>query len=260
VNRRLQPRSRFFAPLCAGIALAITTWVAATLLIGLMAIGPTYLGLDIQHYLHATQRWLDTGSPYLPSEVAGPFEYQPETFLHPPISMLLFAPFLVLPLPLWWAPLPLAAWCIYAWRPAPWTWPIMAALVALPPHHISIIVGNSDMWILAAIALGLRFGWPALLIVVKPSLFPFLLAGVRHRSFWLAIPVVALLCVPFGLLWIDWVKVLLHAPGSLFYSLGAVTLMAVPVVAYVGRTAGRVQEAGSAGVMQARPVEDPSRP
>jgi hypothetical protein len=237
----LQQR-RFFAPVCAGIALLLLVWVGATLVIGFAALGPTYLGLDIQHYLHGTQRWLDTGSPYLPSEVAGPYEYQPESFLHPPIALLLFAPFLVLPLPLWWVPLPIVAWCIYLWKPAPWTWPVMAALTAYPPHHVSIIVGNSDMWVLGGIALGIRFGFPALLVIVKPSLFPFLLAGVRHRSFWLGIPVVALLCLVFGFLWIDWIHVILNAPGGLFYSLGAVTLMLVPVVAYLGRTAGRDRE------------------
>ena len=237
-----QQQRRFFAPVCAGIALLILAWVGATLLIGIAALGREYLGLDIHHYLQATQRWLDTGSPYLASEVAGPYEYQPESFLHPPISLLLFAPFLVVPLPLWWVPLPLVAWCIYAWKPAPWTWPIMAALTAFPPHHISIIVGNSDMWVLGGVALGLRFGFPALVVVVKPSLFPFLLAGARHRSFWLGIPVVILLCLPFGSLWIDWMHVILNAPASLFYSVGAVTLMLVPVVAYVGRTAGRTQE------------------
>jgi hypothetical protein len=96
------------------------------------------------------------------------------------------------------------------------------------------------MWIVAAVALGLRFGWPALLVVVKPSLFPFLLAGAHRRSFWLGIPVVAALCVPFGLLWIDWLHVVDNAPNGIDYSFGAVPLVLIPVVAWASSRERRV--------------------
>src|SRR5215510_5930822 len=67
--------------------------------------------VDITQYLNATRRWLDTGTPYLPQEVAAPFQFGTETFLHPPISLLLFAPFLVLPIALWWAiPIGVVLW------------------------------------------------------------------------------------------------------------------------------------------------------
>jgi hypothetical protein len=36
-------------------------------------------GYDFLNYVDATRRWMDTGTPYLPSEVAAPFDYGPLT-------------------------------------------------------------------------------------------------------------------------------------------------------------------------------------
>ena len=47
-------------------------------------------GVDYAGYMAGTERWLATGTPYVASEVAGPFEYGQNTFLHTPVSMLLF--------------------------------------------------------------------------------------------------------------------------------------------------------------------------
>ena len=57
------------------------------------------------------------GTPYLPNEVAAPFQFGYETFLHPPVS-LLFLPFLYLPIALWWAiPIGAVVWSVWSWRP-----------------------------------------------------------------------------------------------------------------------------------------------
>src|SRR5215217_7938528 len=104
---------------------------------------PGFAGRDIRQYLEATRRWLETGTPYLAHEVAAPFTYSEATFLHPPISLVLFGPFLVLPLVLWWA-IPFAivvafvVWC----RPAAWAWPLVG--FALLWHHtgVAVVVGN----------------------------------------------------------------------------------------------------------------------
>ena len=90
-----------------------------------------YLGYDLRHYTEAAIRWLKVGTPYLPSEVAGPFVYSPETFLHPPISLYLFTPFIAFPAILWWIfPIAAIVGTIVLWRPKAWTWPILA-LIAL---------------------------------------------------------------------------------------------------------------------------------
>ncbi len=209
----------------------------AILAFGLSDVGGQIVGLDIGHYLDGTRRWLETGSPYLANEVAGPFEIAPLTFLHPPIALILFLPFLVLPVALFWLiPIAIVVWSVVDWRPADWTWPVMAALLVFSRFHIPLIVGNTDLWVWAAIALGLRLAWPALLIVVKPSLFPFMLIGIRHRSWWIGAIVVAVLAIPFGSLWFDWIAVIRNAPKDVTYSLANVPWLIVPIIAWAART------------------------
>jgi hypothetical protein len=200
---------------------------------------PGFPGRDAHYYFEGAARWLSTGSPYLPAEVANDFVYQEETFLHPPISLLVFAPFLALPSILWWV-LPLGflaafvAWC----RPAAWAWPALG--FALLWHHtaVAIVAGNSDLWIAAFIAGGLLLGWPLALVVVKPSLAFMGVLGVRKPRFWLGAAAVAALALPFGTLWIDWLRVVQHSPGQLTYSMTSLPLMLLPVVAWVARRGG----------------------
>ena len=69
--------------------------------------------------------------------------YGQETFLHPPIALYLFAPFTILPLALWWAiPLTAIGYCIVSWRPAMWSWPILALALAWPRFHGALLAGN----------------------------------------------------------------------------------------------------------------------
>ncbi len=222
------------------VSLSLLILAVGALTLWFEVIAPPFantLAIDYGHYLAGTRRWLETGTPYLPQDVAAPFIPEPLTFLHPPIALLLFLPFLVLPAILWWAiPLGALAWCVWSWRPAAWTWPVMALMLAYPRTHVSLLVGNTDMWVWAATAAGLRFGWPALVIVIKPSLFPFLFAGVRHRSWWVGWIVVALLCLPFGALWLDWFSVIRHMPSDLTYSFRNLPWLLLPVVAWFGRT------------------------
>ena len=73
------------------------------------------------------------------------------------------------------------------------------------------------------------------MIAVKPSLGFLALAGVRHRSWWLGIPVLAALALPFGTLWIEWVRVVVNSPGDFTYSLANVPYLVAPLAAWVGR-------------------------
>ena len=199
--------------------------------------GPVHLGIDITHYLDATHRWRQTGTPYLPSEVAGPYLFQPSTFLHPPISLYFFLPFTVLPIVLWWAiPIGILVSCLWWWRPNRWAWPVIALCAAWPRTAGMLIVGNTDMWVAAFLALGLRFGWPALLVAAKPSFAPFMLAGLRTRSWWVGLPIVFAAGLPFGTLWFDWLAVVRNAPMGLEYSLLNVPLLFIPIIAWRWRS------------------------
>ncbi|MGZ8514908.1 MAG: hypothetical protein ACXWXA_07675 [Candidatus Limnocylindrales bacterium] len=229
-------RARWGQPVAVGLTFVFIVIGLAEFAFGWMGPGQHIVGLDIGHYLDGTRRWLETGTPYLPNEVAGPFLIAPETYLQPPVAVWLFAPFLVLPLVLWWAiPLGIVVWSIVDWQPAAWTWPIIAALLSLSRFMIPLIVGNTDLWVWAAIAVGLRWGWPSLLVAVKPSLFFFMFIGVRRRAWWIAAAVTAVLCLPFAGLWFDWIAVLGHAPKDFTYSLPNVPWLIVPILAWLAR-------------------------
>ena len=238
LRRVISDRTRWGRPVAVGLTLVFAGIGITILTVGVTSVAGSHIaGLDIRHYLGGTQRWLETGTPYFQNEVAGPFQIDPLTYLHPPVAVYLFAPFLVLPLALWWAiPLGIVGWSVATWRPADWTWPVMAALLALSRFYIPLLVGNTDLWVWAAIAAGLRFAWPALLVVVKPSLFPFMFIGIRHRSWWIGALIVLLICLPFGSLWVDWISVVRNAPKDITYSLANVPWLLVPVIAWAGRT------------------------
>lgn len=196
-------------------------------------------GTDLIHYVGAMQRWFDTGSPYVPSEVAGSFTYTEQTFLHPPISIILFAPFLVLPWALFWIiPLAVFGYSVLAWKPAPWTWPLMALPLIVYPVGAIILNGNTDMWMWACFAAGLRWGWPAAFMVVKPSLAIFGLVRVTSKRWWLVTAALAAFSLALIPWWIEWVQVVLHSPGGLLYSAGNVWMFLIPVIARIGRTDG----------------------
>ncbi|MGH9034606.1 MAG: hypothetical protein ACRD0O_02495 [Acidimicrobiia bacterium] len=79
-----------------------------------------YAGGDLGGYVAGARRFLDTGSPYLPEQVAGPWQLGPYSFVHPPAALALFVPFVVLPAVLWWAiPIAVTAWALWRLRPHP---------------------------------------------------------------------------------------------------------------------------------------------
>ena len=105
-----------------------------------------YLGADYRIYVVFAHRWLDTGSMYLPFQLTGPYDghlpgpAEGLSSLYPPIAILLFVPFVVLPAVLWWAiPVALTGYGIIRWRPRLWFWPAFAALLLLDCHRMAPI-------------------------------------------------------------------------------------------------------------------------
>src|SRR3954451_2620758 len=94
--------NQWYRPLAVGLTVLILL-CGALLLASFWPSNAAHAGEDLTHYLDGVRRWLATGSPYLPNEVARSFDYEVETFLHPPVSLIFFAPWLVLPAILWWA-------------------------------------------------------------------------------------------------------------------------------------------------------------
>ena len=221
--------------------MAVAFAVAWTVLY-LASIGPSWselqpspFGFDFSHYLASTREWLAAGSPYSAASLAGPVPLRESTmpFLHPPTALPFFAAFLVLPAFLWWAiPCAILLSALWYWRPGGIGWFLVVACIGYPRTIEIVIVGNSDLWVVALVVLGLRLSWPAAAVLaLKPSSAIFSLVGIRHRSWWVAIPAIAVYAVPFGYLWIEWATVVRNVAAGAGYLLHSMPLLALPIIA-----------------------------
>jgi hypothetical protein len=204
------------------------------------------LGVDHAMFMDFGRRWLEGGTIYLPYQLAGPYAYDIGSgtmniasmpALYPPIVGPVFAVWRFLPALLWWAiPLAILGYAFVRWRPALWAWPIMLATLVWPNTADAVWAGSSNLWIVAGVAGGLIWGWPAIVVAFKPTLMPFILIGVRRRSWWIAAAAVAVLGPAMLPEWTRYATVVgnLQSPGVL-YSLGDLPLLLVPVVAWLAR-------------------------
>ena len=207
------------------------------------------VGSDLTFYRGVGQRWLDTGVYYLPHQLAGPYVVMPDVdVLYPPIALLLFVPLVWLPDALWWIiPGAVLAVTLGWFRPALWTWPIMAFLFAWPRGVSNLVYGNSDMWIGAFICGGLLLAWPAVLVLIKPSVLPFALIGIRHRSWWIGAGLLALLSLAMLQLWREFVVAIHNSDAAWYYSLDDMPPLFIPVVAWLGRRDGGYRDLRALG-------------
>ncbi len=226
------------------------SFVSAGLTVGFLAVavvllfdyagtpaGQRLLAADVvKGYLPGAQRFLDTGSPYLAEQVAGPWTLDYHSFIHPPVALFLFTPFLVLPLALWWIlPIGLTLAAIVRLRPSAWAWPLMAACLLWPRSTGSLLAGNTDIWAMTAVATGAAWGWPVVLLAIKPTFAPLGLVAIRARSTWIAAAVLAVISLPMIPLWLDWLAVITNAHLSWTYSLLNLPLVCIGAIAYLGR-------------------------
>jgi hypothetical protein len=226
-------------PLWIGLAAIVLVFAALEGVILFGIINDQHaVGSDLDYYQSVAQRWLDSGVYYTDRQLAGPYQVQTEVDnLYPPHALYLFVPFLVLPAVLWWVvPLGLVAHVIRWCRPATVAWPILALLILFPKTPNQVIYGNTDMWVAAAIAAGVRWGWPAVLVSLKPSLAIFGLVGIRTRAWWLAALVLAVVSLPLVALWLPYPTVMLNSTAGWYYSFGDLPFFALPIVAWLAST------------------------
>ena len=210
--------------------------IAWTLTLVTVVGGHQGFGVDFRQYLDHTSRWQASGQFYLPHQLAGPTTIVDGDPLYPPVILWLLVPFTILPAILWWAiPVAVIVGVVAYLRPAPWTWPMLGFIALWPRTPALILYGNPGMWAVAAIAAAVVWRWPGPLVLFKPSLLPFALIGFGLRGWFLTLGVFALLCLPFGALWLDYATVLRNSGVPLSYSLLDVPLALAPLIAGVGR-------------------------
>ncbi len=222
--------------LIGGLAIALVIKLA---LIAVDPQTPTILGdpaqADAALYRAAGQRILSGGPVYPSFELDSPYTLAMRPELYPPPTMLfLVAPMAALPAFLWWL-VPLATITAVAvrHRPSLLGWLGILLCLAWPPTGYVILAGNPVIWAAAFVALGTVWQGAAVLAVVKPSLAPFALVGIRPRSWWLVsggyVAVVAAM-LP---LWLEYLTVLRNGVGlDPLYSLSHVPMMLIPVIAW----------------------------
>ena len=227
---------RYLRLIPLGVAVGATA-VALGLLWSVNSARPELLGSDLmQGYLVGAQRFLDTGSPYTPEQLAGPFELSFHTFIHPPSALPLFVPFLWLPAILWWmVPIAITTYCLVRLRPAPWALATIALLLCWPRSTGALLSGNTDMWATAIVAMGTVWSWPVVGLVIKPTLAPLALIGIKQRSTWIAGALLAGLSLLLLPIWLDWWSVIRNANLPLTYSLLNLPLVLIPLVGWLGR-------------------------
>ena len=229
--------SRLARPLAVALTVVILGFLAFELSIVISQMRPEALGVDFHQYLAHTQRWLDGGSLYLERQLLGPYEIQAGDSLYPPPILYLTVPFVLgVPHVFWWAiPLTIIGVVVVRFRPAPWAWPLLAAMVATPRSIEIVMYGNPVIWCTAAMAGGTVLGWPAVFVILKPSLAPLAIWGIRRRSWWIALAVAIAAALPFGAMWLEWIQVIRDSSGSVLYSIPDLFFVLLPVVAWLGR-------------------------
>ena len=199
------------------------------------------LGGDFGGYEEAARRWLAGGGFYLDRQLGGPYSITEGDILYPPVALVLFVPFLVLPAVLWWViPLGIVGWVLVSLRPAPWTWPLIAVCLTNPWSIQLTHSGNPTIWIAAFVALSIRWPWVSALVLLKPSLFPLALVGIRSRAWWASVLVIGATSLVLWPMTLDWLHVVFDGRGpysGLLYSWTHAPMAGVALVAWLGATA-----------------------
>jgi len=124
------------------------------------------------------------------------------------------------------------------------------------------------MWIGAAIAAGVRWGWPSTFVSFKPSLAFFALLGIRSRAWWIAVGGIALASLPLLSLWLLYPTVMRNSSAQFTYSLSNLPFFCLPIVAWLTSTRrgsepmrrwfGRLGRGGERSLGAGRVTRDPS--
>jgi hypothetical protein len=224
------------------IAIIVGGWLWAMFFVFPEWFGRSF-AVDYGIYMDAVDRWLRDGTWYLDRQLHGPYTIMLGDVLYPPVLLYLLVPFRLLG-PYLWSLIPavIVIAITLRHRPALWGWLLIAFCLAWPVTIAKFIFGNPVIWGAAAVAFGTLARWPSAFVVIKPTVIPFALIGIRDRRWWITIVVLALLSLPFLELTILYPQVLLDAQtnpidgrGGPLYSLQEYPLLLIPVLAWAAR-------------------------
>jgi hypothetical protein len=228
-----------------GFVLLVATAIAVTRFQAFESRG--LVGVDRDLAVELGRRWFANGTMYLPYQFA-PYAYDTGAGstdlsrmpgLYPPISGPVFWVAGYLPAIAWWGiPLSVISYSVLRFRPAMWSWPIIAALLVVPNVSSSIVVGNTTMWVSAAVASGLVLRWPVLIVLLKPTFAPLLILGIRSRAVWAGLLVAAGASLLMLAEWGRYVQAVGNSNASVTYSLPDLPLVLLPAVAFVAGRPG----------------------
>ena len=225
-----------FSAFTAG-AFAWRLWVVLSVAAG------SVVGVDRGIYREAALRWAGDGFWYYPEQLAGPYTILQGHVLYPPTALVWLVPAAYLPDALWWGlPICVIAGITWRHRPAIWAWPLIGLCLSTFWSVEIIASGNPGLWIAMFVALGTIWRPAFALLLLKPSLGPFALLGVRNRGWWVLVGIYVLASLAFLPMWIDYVHVLLNGRGPLavpWYSIRDVPLVSVPLIAWAARSPSR---------------------
>ena len=223
------------------------------------------LGVDYRLYMDVTRRWMDGGPYFEPYQLAGPYEISAGDVLYPPVALLFFVPFTFIPPVVYWV-IPAVVVGLGRLRARRATWRGKRATyrnvnrihrrvttssrlrIAWPTTVLKTWTGNPVVWIATAMAVATIWRGAAVLVLLKPSLFPFALFGANRRAWWLSLAALVLVSIPFGSMWADWLTALSNSRGGgLLYSALEIPFVALPLIAWAGRTRDRERIAATPG-------------
>ena len=160
-------------------------WATAT---GALVVASAFEGIvdagrDYWLYMDRAESWLAGNGFYLPHQLAGPYTVTMGDATYPPVALILFVPFTMLPTLAWWAvPAAISVAALRRIRPSGWGIVLLAAAVAYPRTWDLVIAGNPAIWSFAFLLAGLSWGFPGPFTALKLTLVPFAIAGIRHPA------------------------------------------------------------------------------
>jgi hypothetical protein len=203
------------------------------------------LGFDQNTYFAAARDFLGGRGFYESYQLAGPYEINAHEILYPPLLLGILIPFTFLPDPLWViVPAILTGWIVISWRPTYWAVFAIALCLAWPSSSGLYLLGNPGIWAVLLVAVATRWEWAGPLVMIKPSLMPFALVGIRSRSWWLGAAALLAVVAATWPMWRDYIAAMFNARGAsanVLYSLWTSPMMLVPVLAWLGSTRRRDQ-------------------